>query len=385
MLLTENNKIKYILAIISLMYSSSNYAYSVNNNLTTKLKLSHGLQCMEVNASMPSATYDDDSTLDSYNSACRGAVPIRLGTTFDLTQNQRIYASLGYAVGNGLDEIGLLSVSPWDVSLENSSKNINGSQRDFLRQAWYEYSFNIFNHAKAAFTIGLIDSADFIDINEYANDEFTQFMAGSFVNSNILSPPSNDAGVGFSINTCNFSVNLVGMSVGGKDNKPNYKFWGSEISYQFNHHVGNGNYRIIFSSTSKDFTNIEETALHKLSTLGFSFDQAIYDLGLFARVSWQKPNAAIDYQSLYSFGFECSGKTWSRQHDKIALAYAYLKEGNRDLQNNRIIEAYYKAMLNKCVSFTVDIQHHRDRRTPQDPYQRDPIAWVFSTRITAQI
>lgn len=336
---------------------------------------------MQVDAHLPSPTYDNDGTLATFGDACRGALPIRLSPTVTLSPDHRLLASFGYAFGNGLDEIGLLAVSPWDASLEDKLKNINGSGRDFLRKAWYEYQKNISDTSGFAVNIGLIDSTDYLDTNLYANDEFTQFMSGGFVNSVVLGSPNNDVGVAFTGHVTNWSLNLIAMSVGGRDDDPNYKFWGSELTYTLEHDIGTGHYRILLSGTSKDFYNVQQSALKKLSTFGLSADQTICHLGLFSRLTWQKQQAAVKYKALYSFGGEYRGVQWSRPNDKIGLAYAYLKGGNQDLQASRVLELYYSIFINRFANISFDIQHHHDKHIQQ----KNPHAWVFSTRTTIVI
>jgi len=67
-------------------------------------------------------------------------------------------------------------------------------------------------------TLGILDSTDYLDANEYANDEYTQFMNEAFVNSGSYGLPSYDTGAVIEWAAGPWSVNALGMNI--EENTP---------------------------------------------------------------------------------------------------------------------------------------------------------------------
>jgi hypothetical protein len=62
--------------------------------------------------------------------------------------------------------------------------------------------------------IGILDSTDYLDGNEYANDELTRFSSEAFVNSGSYGLPSYDAGLAPERECGPGSANEIGMNIG---------------------------------------------------------------------------------------------------------------------------------------------------------------------------
>jgi len=90
-------------------------------------------------------------------------------------------------------------------------------------------------------------------------------------------------------------------------------------------------------------------------------------VGAFLRLSRQQDNAAVDYKSLYSGGFNLDGSGWGQDDDNLGIGYAYLR-----------------AALNEHAAITADVQYMKDELTKEDPRQDDPKGWIFSLRLTAE-
>ncbi len=88
---------------------------------------------------------------------------------------------------------------------------------DYLLQAWYRHRFKLQNDSALAGTFGIIDSTAYLDANEYANDEYTQFMNEAFVNAGNYNLSSYDAGVALEADFGTFSFDAVGMNINEND------------------------------------------------------------------------------------------------------------------------------------------------------------------------
>lgn len=71
-----------------------------------------------------------------------------------------------------------------------------------------------------------MDSTDYLDGNEYANDEYTQFMNEALVNSGSYGLPSYAPGAALEWAAGPWSLNAIGMNVAENDDGNNFNFWG---------------------------------------------------------------------------------------------------------------------------------------------------------------
>jgi hypothetical protein len=71
-------------------------------------------------------------------------------------------------------------------------QSADGLDRINILEAWLEYKFGVLT-----VTAGKIDLTNYFDPNSVANDEYTQFLSGGFVNSTALAVPANSPGVLF--------------------------------------------------------------------------------------------------------------------------------------------------------------------------------------------
>ena len=157
-------------------------AYDVNDRFSVNGIVAGTGQCQNVSARLPSASYDDDSSFETFDNDCRGALPLQLEASFNPNDANELFVKFGFAAGNGLNEVSPWALAPWAADLEDDVKNINGRSRDYLLAAWYKHTFSLVNDSTLGATLGILDSTDYLDANEYANDEHTQFMNEAFVN-----------------------------------------------------------------------------------------------------------------------------------------------------------------------------------------------------------
>lgn len=160
-----------------------------------------------------------------------------------------------------------------------------------------------------------------------------------------------------------------------------YTFWGVQLSYTLETPLGEGTYRLLVDGTSDDFLDTAGTDKESLGAVILSFDQQLGDiLGAFVRLGWQKEDAAVDFQALYSGGLNISGKLWQQPQDTIGIGYAYLDGGNLDLERIHVVEAYARFALNDYVAVTADLQYIDEQYTDGS----GPAGWMPGLRVTAE-
>ena len=76
-----------------------------------------------------------------------------------------------------------------------------------------------------------------------------------------------------------------------------YNFYGMQFGYHVDFGLGEGNYRVIFDTSSSDFSNVAADKKERMSAVLFSFDQQLGEiLGAWLRFGFQDDEAAIDYK-----------------------------------------------------------------------------------------
>lgn len=347
---------------------STAHAYDVNENFAVGGVIAGAGQCQSSSDSEASDT-------------CLDAVPFQLELSYRPNEANELFAKIGSASGNGLNQVSPWISAPWAADLEDDVKDINGRNRDYLLVAWYKHNFSLGKERTLGATFGILDSTDYLDGNEYANDEFTQFMNEVFVNSRIYGLPSYDRGVALEYGSGAWTVSGLGMNIGENDDGNNYNFWGTEIAYQVENGLGVGNYRLTLTETSSAFLDPTASSKESRRALGLSFDQEFTDsLGVFVRFAWQNDNAAVDYKALYSGGINITGGSWGRSSDNIGIAYAYLDGGNLEVEFSQLFETYYRFELNEFFALTADAQYLKD----ENGVEESPKGWVIGLRAVVE-
>ncbi len=229
--------------------------------------------------------------------------------------------------------------------------------------------------------VGIIDATDYVNENAYASDEYTQFMNEALVGGPGFFVPSYDGGAALEWEAGPWSLHGVYMNVGENDDGKRFDFFGSQLGYTLTSSLGQGNYRLVISATSKDFLNPEQSREKRTLGLLLPLDQEFGDVvGLFVRLGWQKDDAAVDYDAIYSGGLNIRGTPWGRREDNIGVGYAYLSGGNLDIDMTHVAETYYRFVINDHLALTADIQYMRDGRKEED----NPRGFMLGLRGTAR-
>ncbi len=291
----------------------------------------------------------------------KGSVAVDLGLSFHPTEEDQFQLTLSFAGGNGLkksfDRNGFL-LTPNADDLEDDLKEINGRNRDYLLEAYYSHTFEGKDWSFTP-TIGIIDGTAYIDGNEYANDELTQFMNDAFVNNPLAEIPSYDLGAVLETNWRNLS--LVGLVMNSKnDDGKSYGYYSLQVGLSWR----STNWRLYYYRTSKDFTDYKGD-LSRKEGIGLSADLSVVEnVGLFFRLGLNTHPSTGDFKNLYSGGAVLSGAVWGRKNDSFGLGMAYL-DGNSKVSGVNdlsVAEVYYKFSINERVEFTLDYQYQNQKQ-----------------------
>src|SRR4030067_2469197 len=153
-----------------------------------------------------------DLDIKGRDNAGRGAAVLDLGINFHPTDKNEFQVTLSFAAGNGLNYLNLFSLAPFSDNLEDDLKDINGRHRDYLLEAWYKHTFTLSEDVSLGITGSIIDATAYIDDNNFANDEISQFMNEIFVNKKNVNLPSYDLGGVIELNVSNFSIRALMMN-----------------------------------------------------------------------------------------------------------------------------------------------------------------------------
>ncbi|TVQ92637.1 MAG: porin [Chromatiaceae bacterium] len=384
----------------------------VNDWLSIGGLIAAGGQCQQVNARLPIAGNGDEyngndygdgnengngngngnglddfsnpALLEHSGNICRGGLPVQLEVSLRPSAQDEFFFLVGFGVDNGLNPVSPFRLAPWAADLEADVKDINGRGRDYLLLAWYRHEFQLPAENALGATFGIINSADYLDDNAFAADEFTQFMNEAFVNAHSYDLPAYDAGAALELAAGAFSFHAVGMNVGENEDGNNFNFWGVQAGWHPEFALGAGNYRLVLTGTGKQFLDPAGEKKHNRLAWGLSFDQELGPVfGAFLRLAWQGEDAAVDYQALYSGGININGGPWQRPDDNIGLGYAYLDGGNTDVRRTNVFEGYYRAQVNEFLAVTANVQYMSDNLVRENLSQRDPEGWLLGLRLTA--
>ena len=363
-----NHIIRFIVPALAII-STPALAYDVNEQLSIGGILAGAIQCQNL------------SDAPGYDDTCEYGIPFQPQMSFRPNDTDEVFFKLGFAAGNGLNEVTPFRVSPWAASLENDVKNINGRDRDYLLTAWYKHTFTVDAANTIDATFGIIDATDYLDENAYANDEYTQFMNAALTNGPNVFLPSYDIGASAVWHMQQWTFSGVVMDIGENVDGNNTTFYGLQAEYKAITPHGTGNYRVIVSNTSKDFLNETGTELVKRNSIILSFDQEFGEVtGGWIRFGWRNDDAVANYQAIYSGGVDIKGKHWARPADNIGIGMAYLDGGNQNIAETSLAEVYYRWQLNDVFGLTADLQYQNDSYKTGE----DPSGFIYGLRATAE-
>ena len=175
-------------------------------------------------------------------------------------------------------------------------------------------------------------------------------------------------------------VRGVIMNEGENAEGNSYKFVGLHLGYETTNSLGDGDYRLILSTTSKDYRDPRDGSSARQEGLVFSLDQQVGDVwGGFLRLGWTNGDTSFPFRSIYSAGMDIRGKPWQRPQDNVGVGYAYLVGANQEVDREQIAEIYYRFVMTDNLAFTADLQYLDEVRKNGE----SPRGWVFGLRAVA--
>jgi len=296
-----------------------------------------------------------------------GSFSVDLEIEKEISDYGKVYLYFEGGKGEGVvDELQVFS---------NVNANAVGDENFDLIEAWYEHYLK---SIPITITFGKIDATRYIDTNQYANDETTQFLGDIFKNSPAIEfPDDNSAGIRLLITPSDFlDIELLTMDADGdwEDIFDNV-FFAVQFNFKTKFLEKSGNYRVYGWLNNKNHTKWGNISKNKEENYGFglSFDQEITDtLGVFVRYGWQNPEVYVEdaeedadfsLEQSWSIGFQFSGCLWKRDNDVFGIAFGkvipsddYKKANNRNAETESHLETYYNFKVNDHLSISPDIQ-----------------------------
>jgi porin len=298
--------------------------------------------------------------------------------TYRASKHDSLFLKLGFAAGNGLNDVSPFNLSAWGADLHDDVINVSGSGRDYLLTAWYEHVFELDHGHSVDLTLGLIDASTYLDQNVYANDEYNQFMNPALSNAPNTFFPSYDLGIATVWHRDQWTFSGTLMEVHQLTSPDKYTFYGVQARYTLETSLGTGHYRVLLNG-DRDFVDEAGASKQRNDVLIISIDQQFGDtVGAFTRMGWRLDNESINYRAVYTGGIDIGGTGWGRVLDNIGIALGYMNGGNTRIIRTRLAEAYYRMVIDPKLAFTADIQYMRDQ------YYSIPDAegFIYSLRAT---
>ncbi|WP_456431687.1 carbohydrate porin [Thermosulfuriphilus sp.] len=357
------------------------------------------------------------------------AATVDLDFTASFSPRSRAYLLLEMGSGhNPEDEIpsfaGIIDEAISMVPVETDDGDVRVSE------AWYEQDFPL-GPGKIRFRFGKVDITTDFDTNEYANDETSQFISGTFVNNIAVEWPAYGFGMMLWYEADRFNLGLgYADADGGWDSIFDYPFLIAELGLNLKPFGRSGHYR--FSVWYNGEKHLRWSQLKAYYTaginpqntddawgLGVSLDQEIAEgLGFFLRYGLRDSDhlvgyagyddtGAFDIESVdfsygfrhaLSLGFQLAGSLWGRPDDGLGLGLGFVwlnrnyedfwkKKGPFATRDGRSLETdteyhlevYYRCQVSDNLALTPDFQWTVN---PAGLY--DDGFWVLSLRGTWQ-
>ena len=338
-----------LLTLVTLFSFVSVEAKELTEKLSLNGVLSGALQCQQLS----DETVGEDT--------CKIGVPFQPELTYRASKHDSLFLKLGFAAGNGLNDVSPFNLSAWGADLHDDVINVSGSGRDYLLTAWYEHVFELDHGHSVDLTLGLIDASRYLDQNIYANDEYNQFMNPALSNAPNTFFPSYDLGIGTVWHRDQWTFSGALMEVHQLTSPDKYTFYGIQARYTLETRLGTGHYRVLLNG-DRDFIDEAGASKQRNDVVIISIDQQFGDtVGAFTRMGWRLDNESINYRAVYTGGIDIRGTNWGRMLDNIGIALGYMNGGNNRIIRTRLAETYYRMVINPKLAFTADIQYMRDQ------------------------
>ena len=238
-----------------------------------------------------------------------------------------------------------------------------GVDRFHIREAGVELSRGLFT-----FTVGKLDLAAFIDTNEYANDERTQFLSGAFVNdtSHVFPRDGYTPGAVLAFTPGPLTFTVAGASHDNSGDRLFDEVIGiGEAGLAYGGDGWGGNFRVHAAVDGARKKTSSEPAYD--FGCGASADQELgRHVAIFARYGWRETDAIdVDVESSWSAGVHLHRFFPSRGEDVIGIAAGEIVVADTRTTEN-IYEAYYRAPISEAAAISGHVQVLSDALSDPD-------------------
>ena len=293
--------------------------------------------------------------------------------------------------GEGIDEdLSLFSIVNFDTYDTGSLPEVT--------ETWYEhYLFD----GQWTITAGKLYTPNYLDTNEYANDETSQFLSRMFRTADTIDYPDRDWSIGLRTNVSPSELDFVeveGMWVEADcdwEDIFDHTFAAAQLNFKparafdYDEELWAGNYRAYFFYSGTDHTKWESPEATKRPNygMGLSCDQKLGEVfGWFCRLGWADP-AVSQLEYHWSTGMQMTGKYWARPDDIIGVGVGQAIPGDKygeadnPHDNETHLEAYYNIKINEYLHISPDLQFiwNPDGVSDNNDGDADPI-FVYGLR-----
>lgn len=338
------------IAFLASSFSSSSHAFDLSDTLSIEGTATGVVQQAELDN-----VFDEDG--NEISDTGRGSATIDIGVNFHPTDHDEFQLTYSFAEGTAINGLEAFTLAPFADDLEEDLSDINSSGRYNLLEAWYKHTFEFCEQTSLGVTVGIIGSTGYIDDNEYANDEISQFMNDIFVNNTLANLPDYDTGAALEFASGAWTLKAVVMNSENDDDN-GYHYYAVQIGRLIMTPLGEGNYRVYAFTTDNEFVDTDGSDEDKLTGFGISIDQQLSEsVGLFARLGTQDDDVPVDHDKMISVGLSIAGNAWNRSEDTIGIGVAFL-DGASDsgVNDTTAAEAYYKFVYSDHFDLSLDVQ-----------------------------
>ena len=259
--------------LVATLLGQDALAEDVTERLALGGTLAMATQCQQVSGA------GDENT-------CGAAAALMPDLTLNLTDQDQVYLLFDFALGNSLNVDSPFTLAPWAASLEEDVHNINGSNRSYLLVATYSHDFQFATDHALQLTGGILDTGVFLDQNAYASDENTQFMNVAFANSHSSYLPTYNPGGAVEWRYQDWTLSALGLNGGENQAGESFGYYAAGLAYRLQTAWGEGNYRLMYFTTTPDFSADPGGELDRAEGAVLSLDQELdRDFGVFLRLA----------------------------------------------------------------------------------------------------
>ncbi|MBN1585950.1 MAG: carbohydrate porin [Candidatus Omnitrophica bacterium] len=239
-----------------------------------------------------------------------------------------------------------------------------------VTELFYEHSFS---KLPLFVTAGKLDPTVYLDVNNYANDECSQFLGGIFRNSQTIEFPDNAAGLRASYDPTEF-LDLEFLALDADADFSDILgdlFLAAQVTLVPHLWERPGNYRFFAWTNNASHTKWLDTTRSSEDGFGagLSWDQALTDqAGAFLRYAWQDSSVSLEgadfsLEHSWSLGVQLTGEGWKRDADVLGLAvgqnlpsHDYKKSQGAKGRAETHLELYYNWAAHENLTLTPDLQ-----------------------------